>query len=516
MMSTSSRNVISWPIYPLLIGLYLPLHFFSNNTSLFNFGQTWRALAAFSLFAALIFIIFWLALRRLHLVAFISGIVLVAVALALKNPIHQLLVVAVALVLGAIAFWKDVAPGWSAFLNVLALAVLLQPMLTIANRYLLLPDTGTLESSPFNNVGPSLAGDVETPVLVHMVLDGYSSNAALEKLYNFDNGLFTNTLSDLGFVVFEKARSPYNQTLFIMSSIFGGMYLEPGEGPLSISNQDHLRSALGGIVSQGPVQQRLAEKDYEFLFVDSGYEFFSFPDYAIVSTPDVPRKSLNFFEIGLLQNFGVLIDSEPAKNYNEFLRHGLTTDFYNEAKPPYMLYEHLLAPHPPFVIDRDGNTDIRSKYFNTLGDANHATDNNPQLVQLYRNGYLEKLLYTNKAALKQVSKMIADIEGSKIIIIHGDHGSGASHNYDSQQLDSCLSERFSPFLAVYSDNPKLQKKLASIAADEFNLVNLYRVIFDETFGTELGQLESRSFFVPWDQPQQPQLLDQAQLDLNSC
>jgi hypothetical protein len=244
--------------------------------------------------------------------------------------------------------------------------------------------------------------------------------------------------------------------------------------------------------------------------------FLRFPDFATVSTPDIPGKSLNFFEIDLLMNFGVLIYGEPVENYNEFLRHALTTDFYNEAKPPYMLYEHVLAPHPPFVIDRDGNTDIRSEYFNTISDANHATGNHPELIQLYRHGYLEKLLYTNKAALKQVSKMIADIEGSKIIIIHGDHGSGASHNYDSQQFDSCLSERFSPFLAVYSDDSKLQKKLAAIAADEFNLVNLYRVIFDETFGTELGQLKSRSFFVPWDQPQQPQLLDQAQLDLNSC
>ena len=61
------------------------------------------------------------------------------------------------------------------------------------------------------------------------------------------------------------------------------------------------------------------------------------------------------------------------------------------------------------------------------------------------------------------------------------------------RLATCLKERFSPFFAVYSTDPQFTDALA----DDLNLVNLYRVLFNTVFGTDLRLLRSRSFYTPW-------------------
>ena len=120
----------------------------------------------------------------------------------------------------------------------------------------------------------------------------------------------------------------------------------------------------------------------------------------------------------------------------------------------------------------------------------------------YKVGFLEKRRYINQAILEQVRDMIHDIPAPKIIIIHGDHGSG-TYLFPNDPDRTCLKDRMSPFLAIYADNPSLRQVLTKYRNERFNLVNLYRIIFDASFGTNLATADDRSYFLEWDRPKHP-------------
>ena len=63
-----------------------------------------------------------------------------------------------------------------------------------------------------------------------------------------------------------------------------------------------------------------------------------------------------------------------ATRFNDYLRHALTTDIHLNQQSPFHYFIHLLAPHPPFVIDRYGETtDKWIDQFGTLADASSVT-----------------------------------------------------------------------------------------------------------------------------------------------
>jgi hypothetical protein len=404
-------------------------------------------------------------------------------------------------------------------MNVLMLVVLIQPLISIATfrQAIQVQYADILGTSPFSNIEVGKPQDQSRhPTIVHIVLDGYASNDTLLNIFGHDNKLFTDELEKLGFIVNQDVRTPYNQTLLTMSSIFAGNYLRSGAGPLKEKDTDQLRGSLGAMVTQGPLQQRLDELDYEYLTVETGYEFLRYPDSSTRSGPNVLPKGKNPFETNLLRFLDILpMEPEPGPIYeNTYQRHAFTTDFYLDEDTPFLLYEHILAPHPPFTIDRDGHDTQQWTNFSTMADGNHATKGEQSLIDEYKQGYLEKLRYANGALIKQARKMIQEIPGPKIIMVHGDHGSGAYYNHDYPE-SSCLSERYNTFLAIYADNPEVRKKLVSLGSERFNLINLYRLIFDINFDTNMGLLEDKSFFAAWDTPQQLALLEDKQISA-SC
>ena len=72
---------------------------------------------------------------------------------------------------------------------------------------------------------------------------------------------------------------------------------------------------------------------------------------------------------------------------------------------------------------------------------------------------------------------------------------------------TCLQERFSPLLAVYSSDDRLQRSLPY----DLNLANLYRLVFNTYFGTEMPLLPNRSVFAGWKNPGQQQTVPQERL-----
>ena len=128
----------------------------------------------------------------------------------------------------------------------------------------------------------------------------------------------------------------------------------------------------------------------------------------------------------------------------------------------------------------------------------------------YRRGYVEKLIYTNNGILSLVRRVIGEASRPTIVIVHGDHGGGKHFDHDSAE-QSCMSERFAPLLAVYASDGRLQRALPQ----DINLTNLYRVVFNTYFGTEMPMLQDRSVFIGWKRPEQRRVISAEEM-VRSC
>jgi len=187
-----------------------------------------------------------------------------------------------------------------------------------------------------------------------------------------------------------------------------------------------------------------------------------------------------------------------------------STPYEQELSSPYFLYVHLLAPHPPFDVDRHGQVKKQEGGPRGMMDGNHFTDNTDDRREIYRRGYVEKLQFANQGILSMVERIISRKDEPTIIIVHGDHGGGLQLDHNSP-ADSCLKERFSPLLAVYASDDRLQKALPA----DLNLANIYRLVFNTYFGTAMPLLPNRSVFAGWKNPAQQQIISPDQLE-QSC
>lgn len=75
-----------------------------------------------------------------------------------------------------------------------------------------------------------------------------------------------------------------------------------------------------------------------------------------------------------------------------------------------------------------------------------------------------------------------------IIILQADHGPGVLTDFNSIE-DTCLPGRYSQFSAYYLPGMDLQKIPGDITP-----VNLFRIIFNEYFGTRLPMLENANYW----------------------
>lgn len=184
--------------------------------------------------------------------------------------------------------------------------------------------------------------------------------------------------------------------------------------------------------------------------------------------------------------------SVGALNYR-YLKDLPTRKFQPTEGRPLFVYQHILAPHPPFNITHDGKPAEISGFKRDMSDGSHLIEGENHKRDLYRDGYIQKLRYINGAILKQIDSLKKTLSGPMIIILHGDHGGGLHLDQDHKE-NTCLHERFSPLLAVYATDPRISNAFTN----ETNIANIYRVIFNALFNSDLPTLEGQSSFVSWD------------------
>lgn len=351
----------------------------------------------------------------------------------------------------------------------------------------------------------------ENPDIYYLILDGYGRADILNELYGFDNSAFIDELNARGFVVPELVRSNYPQTVFSVSSTLNMDYFQSFAPGLDDS---HLWWLLEPYVDESQTRLLLEEMDYQSVSFAVNWTVTDNHKTDIYYSPE--KINVSEFENYLLSNtllkmFIPLIDRiayVPASYdaHRELINYTLDT-LPNIANLPgdYFVYAHLLAFHPPFVFDENGSPINRDGKFSLNNDENYSGET--ERIEKYIHGYVGQMKYLNKRILEMVDEIVERSSTPPIIILQADHGPGMYVDFASIE-NTCLHERFSPFVAYYF--PGVDEKTVP---DDITLVNTFRVVFNEYFDANLPLLQNQYYFGETPRyPYRMQELDLKQID----
>jgi len=339
------------------------------------------------------------------------------------------------------------------------------------------------------------------PDIYYIILDGYGRQDILQKFYEFDNSEFINGLRERGFYVADESSSNYIQTMLSLSSSFNMNYLQD----LKVNgNTPDNRADLIEILNYSEVRNVLAQNGYKTVSFENEYK-------ATIPTADVYYEDTSSPLTQPVTAFeSIVIDHSMARTLNhipafqralvempyETHRQRILSTFADLEKAPsldgeYFVYAHIIAPHPPFVFDKDGSVVHHDEPF-TLFDANYYISEHSRGG--YIGGYRRQIQYINTLALQAIDAILAQSDTPPIIIIQGDHGPGAYLHWGSLE-QTIPSERFGILNAYYFPDGDYASLYPSISP-----VNSFRVVLNRYFKTEYALLPDLHYYSRWNVP----------------
>ncbi|MEM9401676.1 MAG: hypothetical protein AAGA44_04200 [Pseudomonadota bacterium] len=503
-MKSQSSNVSTVGWYPLVFAAAFPVTVYSHNQAAFAAVETLRPLVFFVVLAFGLLLLLRAVFGKGGIAEMATAVIMVGIwTLGYGSMLH--LVVAITLV-AAYYLRRSTAPAkLTPILNALSVGVLVLPLVTIFLVQRAAHDNASLASIPFSPFVDLVDEDMSEirPDIYHIVLDAYAGEAALNDVLGFDNSGFFDELASLGFRVNRSMRVPYNETVHTMSAVFLGDYLVPGEYPIDSDLPTRLRSTLGALIPNGPVHELLRNNGYTVLNTETGHNFLRFRNSTEVVSSSRNWWRLTRYETYLAELAGldrVIPGIQRIDRQNPLIRavkNAFDID-YDTFDSPRFVYQHMLAPHTPFTIDRNGDpTDAFPGFANTT-EGDRVVMGDPALRDLYVAGYLEKLRYVNDRLITQLKRIQAS-PNPKVIFVHGDHGSGSRYWLDEPDR-TCKKERFVSFMAVYSDVPELSAEFVWLEDEDATLVSLYRSLLNGLVDTDFSPLEAKSHYVRYSTP----------------
>jgi hypothetical protein len=512
------KKAFHWPLHPLLFAVGYVFIQFNLRSDIYSVSEIWTPLAVFTVLAGLLFLLIqcWKSDRHVAGV-WASCWVVILTSLFSWTDVSSVFTLLLFWVLSSVVcvFGKRMAAlGMAATrsFNVFAVLFLLaQASMGIADRYRIPTFLSLTMSKMSLATTPPIVNGL-APNVFHIVMDAYSRDDVLRTVYGFDNAPFLNTLKELGFYVFEDAHAPFNQTLLTMASVFSGAYLDQEMLQQQYRDTRQMRQTLGCFLDVGTVPLWLRRVGYHLSVATTGYHFIQ--AFHVDRWERPPNGETNLFAVALYDGSPMgwldqrLFDnvakhrlfgfSRGDSYLNDLVRFLLPLGAPSDLQVPYLVYRHILAPHPPLTLDHAGQ-DLTSDFFSSIADGDDAHRNAPELREAYIRGYVEKLKFANDKLLVGLKRIIKEAPHPFIIFLHGDHGGGAYLSHESM-AQSCPKERFSILMAVYASNPELQHHLVNSLSQAPNPVNFYRALYNAVHDANQPLLPDQSQFATWSKP----------------
>lgn len=495
---------IHW--HPVLFALYPSLHLLAQNTASVRPGAAFLALALSAVAVVVVWLIGSVILKDRgkgailatatavlffahgHLLSLAGGSdtaawILIAGGSALFAAIGILL-----------ARWRGNPGRWNRILDLVALALVLMVLAPIVMS----------ELSPATNLPPddrqttSQAPLGYLPDIYVIIMDGFGRADRLKEIYGVDLSDLQAHLEQRGFEIPERANANYSQTSLSLAALFNSDYVTNllPRAKRTFRN----RKDLNQLVRDNRVVRRLRSKGYQLVTLTGGSEL------AVQADPDVNYRggALNEFQSTLLSTTPLPIIAslfqndgsgalDPFGQHREGVRYQLRKlPHVMAGEGPKLVFAHILAPHPPFVIGPDGE-EITPNYEFNVGER-YAWDG-------YVQGYAGQATWIAGELQRTVDGILAASRRPPVILIMGDHGPASRwialwKRTDSFETDDPLlvAERMAIFLALL-----MPPGPGGEVYPELTPVNVFPLVFERCFGEPANLMDDRSYFSTYDQ-----------------
>ena len=319
--------------------------------------------------------------------------------------------------------------------------------------------------------------DATHPDVYYVILDGYARADALATHYGFDNGPFLAALRGRGFVVADHGASNYPYTYLSLGSSLNERYLTDDIAK-GVPYQAYL-----SLIRSATVPQRFRERGYRYDLIRSAWAGTSgspLADEVLGPDPAIGTE----FEVAILDGSLLrgLVPQPSIADYHIAAFSALETV---SADPgPTFTLAHIVAPHPPYVLDRDGTVVLDTA---ALRGAWGGADN--------ERGYIEQVRFVNDRLLHVIDKILASSTTRPIIVLQGDHGSWSSRFEPGVAHQDVEAERMS-ILNAYL----VPDGVRALLYPEITPVNTFRAIDRGLFGEPVDLLPDERRYGPGGPP----------------
>lgn len=342
----------------------------------------------------------------------------------------------------------------------------------------------------------------DLPDIYYLVLDGYGRADQLRRLYGFDNAEFLRFLEQRGFYVAPRAVANYPQTLLSIASSLNFDYLHEFLGASLTGVKD--RRFVRGLLQENRAVRLLQNAGYDITAIASPYYEANVLEADTVVTD---WRYPTVFEMALLDmtplpwvlsTFG---GASPYALHRSRILFSLAKLAEMPRHPgPKFVYCHILYAHPPFVFDEDGTPITPDRPYTWLDGEDYFRQQASSYDE-YIDGYRGQVRFLNRRLQETLTAIIANSEKPPIILVQGDHGSGARTNLNSLERTD-VEERYSILSAFYlpaGGNADLYESMSP--------VNSFRIIFNRYLGTSYPLLEDKLYYAPFERPYDFTLVD---------
>ena len=305
----------------------------------------------------------------------------------------------------------------------------------------------------------------EKPNVYHIILDEYTDNEILMKVFNYDNEKFLEFLNKNGFYMPDKSFSTFGSTPDELNLILNMDY-PINRGWVSDSYQS---------LKNNKVMSVFSDQNYSIIETNSMMRWKNFSDVDTKLCYDINFINSEFLEQVLRKS---IIKYFLEQHYNDTRRDIIRCTFNelseiaSQSSGPKYVFSHVYVPHPPFLFGPNGE--------NVIPDHREISG-----LQSWENtqGYINQLIYaTNQVSI--VIKNILKNDPNAIIIVQGDTGTSTG----TDRTTTTMKDIYQTHSILYAVRIPDVNDFESMMP-----VNTYRIIFNNYFNMNYEYLEQHSY-----------------------
>jgi hypothetical protein len=359
------------------------------------------------------------------------------------------------------------------------------------------------------NPAPNIPKPINAPTqnkpdVYYLLFDRYTNADILKNNFKYDNSAMINFLAGEGFVTRDSAHSNYPFTTPSVSSTMAMKYHDQFKVMFENDSNWQTLFPYRTILNNPPIAQTLKQNGYTYNQVSSWWDFtrlrvqadnnyaksfrlniFGAHFYLSDLQRDILHKSIlsPWLKKGISSGSTPIVkydlDRNPRENFDAQLSSLKAITNRSDKSQPNFTFAHILAPHPPYVFDANGDWPPYD---------NEANDNDVPEKTKYTN----ELTYINK----RIEDLISNIRSTSpdaVIFIQADEGPypaqfrgemTTSHYYDPADLPlNDMKQKFGILASYYMPGvePSEVKKLQAS-------VNVFPFILNHYLGYNLPML----------------------------